>query len=111
VYVKANNVVQLEGNLWTEVVINTAELGTKVGSLLDASLDEGLGVIVEHPKAVGWEIADCFKWSVKDHVTVGRKHVRFGVIEFSNLGKKVEMLERGSARFLGPVKMCITQKP
>jgi hypothetical protein len=89
VYVKANNIVQLEGNLGTEVVIDAAELGTKVGSLLDASFDEGLGIIVEHPKSVRGEIADGVKGSVEDHVPVGRKHMRFGGIKFSDLGKEM----------------------
>jgi hypothetical protein len=94
-----------------EIIVDTAKVGAKGSSLLEAPFDERLGVIVKALETAEWEITDNFQGSVEDSVYVRGKHMGFRFVKFRHLGNKVEVLERGLGQEFRAVQVSIPKKP
>jgi hypothetical protein len=60
--------------------VDRPESGTEGSCLLEAELDERLGVVVEEAEAVGWKFRDGFQGLGEKDVAVGCQHVGSGVV-------------------------------
>jgi hypothetical protein len=77
---------------------------------LNTALYQGFRVVIEHFEAVGGEGANSFERFVEDHIPVGRKHMRFGIVEFCNLGQEMEVFKGGAGR-AGAVEVGVAEQP
>jgi hypothetical protein len=109
--IETDNVVEFGRDLWGEVIVNASEVGTEGGGLLDAAFHKGLGVVVEHAEAIGWQVTDGVERSVEDHVAIRGQHVWLGVIELSDLCDKVKVFEGSSTREFGAMQMGVPKEP